>query len=123
MGALLKTPGLEYLTTEAARGEGLDFLEADGPASLAGSIATMKTIVRRIHKLEDRFAVMYAMRNPPAPEGPSAGQVLEQRLSRMGVVRAANESVIEMTARAFGMRTIELRAELERRAAGISVGR
>ena len=80
----------------------------------------MRAVVRRICKLEDRFAVLYAMRNPPAPQGPSAAEVLEQRLSSMGVVRTANESVIEMAARAFGVSPQEFRSELQRRAAGFS---
>ena len=80
---------------------------------------SMKTVVGRIRKLEVRFgSQIEAMRKPA---GPSAAEIIAERLARMGIVRGPNESLAETPARAMGIRVQEFRAELQRRAAGISV--
>jgi hypothetical protein len=76
----------------------------------------MKAIVRRIRNLEVRAeARIEATRKPT---GPSAAEILAERLANFGIVRGPSESLIETTARAFGWKVKQLRAELERRAYG-----
>jgi hypothetical protein len=76
----------------------------------------MNAIVRRLQKLEKRF--------PPATEssalsGPSGAEHILEWLTRYGIVRDERESMAETTARAFGINTFELRAQLQQRAAGL----
>ncbi len=74
----------------------------------------MKPIIRRIQELERRLPPP-----PPAPSGPSAGEQIEEGLARIGWVRGENESLAETFARFLGITLRELRARLQRRAAGL----
>jgi hypothetical protein len=47
--------------------------------------------------------------------------LIAARLAAMGFVLGPNESLAEMTARAMGISCQELRAELQRRAAGLKL--
>ena len=73
----------------------------------------MKPIIRRIRELELRFA-------PPAPafSGPSGAEQIAAELARVGFARGENESLAETFARYLGITLRELRARLQRRAAG-----
>ena len=73
-------------------------------------------------KLKSRIADLErAVRKlPPELPGDSGASVIAARLARWGIVRAENESLAETTARALGMSTRELRAELELRAARVT---
>lgn len=72
----------------------------------------------QIRKLEDRYgAVVNARRQQ---DGPSGTDALAGTLARFGIVRGQNESLAETTARAMGLSSRELRAELQQRAAGIT---
>ena len=73
----------------------------------------MKTVVRRLARLEDRLVFMRAAAQPPCP---SLAPMIQERLERLGIVRVPNESVAEMLGRALGWTQRELRAELMRRA-------
>ena len=75
----------------------------------------MKTIIRRLQKLE--------LRIPPSTEvvDLSGADVLAEWLAGLGIVRGPNESLAETTARAMGISGPELWAELQRRAWGITI--
>ena len=79
---------------------------------------SMKTVVARVRKLEDRYGAAINARRQQ--DGPSGTDVLKGILARFGIVREGNESLAETTARAMGLSVRELRAELHRRAAGIT---
>jgi hypothetical protein len=79
---------------------------------------SMKTVVARVRKLEVRFGATINARRQQ--DGPSGTDVLTGILTRFGIVREGNESLAETTARAMGLSVRELRAELHRRAAGIT---
>ena len=80
----------------------------------------MKTLAKRLARLETRFGAMAeAMRKPDVPSG---AQVIAERLSAWGIVREGNESLAETTARAMGISCQELRAKLQERAAGVTSG-
>jgi hypothetical protein len=74
----------------------------------------MKTIIRRIQRLEQRLP-------PPAPghSGPSAAERIAEWLARIEIVRGETESLAETFARALGITVSELRVYLQRRAAGL----
>ena len=55
---------------------------------------------------------------PPAPD-PSVAPLVAARLAVMGYVQGPNESPAEMIAKWMGISSRKLRAELERRAAGL----
>jgi hypothetical protein len=74
----------------------------------------MKTIIRRLQKLEQRFPPP-----APAPSGPSAVERIAEWLARIGIVRGETESLAETTARALGITVSELRVCLQRGAAGL----
>jgi len=73
----------------------------------------MKTILSRLQRLEQRFA-------PPAPtpSGPSVAEQIGDGLARIGFARGEQESLGETFARFLGITPRELRARLQRRAAG-----
>ncbi len=73
----------------------------------------MKPILRRIQELERRLPPP-----APAPSGPPFIEVIEAELARVGWVRGKNESLAETFARYLGITVRELRARLQRRAAG-----
>ena len=73
----------------------------------------MKTIVSRLRRLERRFPPP-----APAPSGPSVAEQIAERLARIGFVRGEKESLAETFARFLGITPSELRAWLQRRAAG-----
>jgi hypothetical protein len=77
----------------------------------------MKTIIRRLQKLERRLPPPV-----PAPSGPSAAERIAEWLARIGMVRGETESLAETTARALGIKVSELRVYLQRRAAGLPAG-
>jgi len=74
----------------------------------------MKAITRRLQKLEQRFPP-----NPPRPPGPSAAEKISGWLAQNGIARGENESLMATFARALGVTLSELRAYLQRRAAGL----
>ena len=76
----------------------------------------MKTIIRRLQKLEQRLSPP-----APAPSGPSAVERIGEWLARIGIVRGETESLAETAARALGIKVSELRVYLQRRAAGLRV--
>ena len=76
----------------------------------------MKTIVRRIQKLEQRLPPP-----APAPSGPSAAERITERLARIRMVRGETESLAETFARALGITVSQLRVYLQRGAAGLPV--
>ena len=78
---------------------------------------SMKTVVARVRKLEDRYAAAINARRQQ--DGPSGTDVLTGILARFGIVRGPNESLAETTARALGWTARDLRAKLQRRAAGV----
>lgn len=75
--------------------------------------------IGRLQRLEERFAS--ALRGVQ-PQEAAALPMMVELLERWGVVRGANESLAETFARAMGMNTDELRAELRRRAYGGAAG-
>jgi hypothetical protein len=80
----------------------------------------MKTMVARVRKLEDRYkAAINARRQQDRPSGTD---VLMGILARFGIPRGPNEGLAETTAREMGLSPRELRAELQRRAAGFLTG-
>jgi hypothetical protein len=68
---------------------------------------------RRLQRLEDGVARQFAAAPCPSP----APQIAAW-LDSIGVLREPNESLAETTARAMGISTQELRAELEQKAFG-----
>jgi len=79
---------------------------------------SIKKVDGRIRKLELRFgATLEALRRAVVPSG---AEQIAQRLARFGIVRSPKESLAETTAGAMGISVRELRAELERRAAGLT---
>jgi hypothetical protein len=76
----------------------------------------MKTVVARLRKLEDRYGAAITARRQQ--DGPSGTDVLTGILARFGIVPGPNESLAETTARAMGISSQELRAELQQRAFG-----
>ena len=78
----------------------------------------MKAVTKRLLRLEARFGPMMKAARTEAPSG--AAQIA-QWLDSVGVVREPNESLAETTARAMGWSMGELRAALQRRAAGLPV--
>jgi len=73
----------------------------------------MKTIFSRLQKLEQRFAPP-----APAPSGPSVAEQIAAGLARIGFARGERESLGETFARFLEITPLELRARLQRRAAG-----
>ncbi|MGO9109139.1 MAG: hypothetical protein ACLP9L_07900 [Thermoguttaceae bacterium] len=73
----------------------------------------MKTITRRLERLEERIP------RPAPPEGISAAKEIADGLMRIGFARLENESLAETLARFLGITSIELRARLQQRAAGL----
>jgi hypothetical protein len=73
----------------------------------------MKTIFNRLQRLEQRFA-------PPAPatSGPSVAEQIAEGLARIRFARGERESLGDTFARFLGITPRELRARLQRRAAG-----
>jgi hypothetical protein len=73
----------------------------------------MKPIIGRLQKLEQRLP-------PPAPgpSGPPVHELIADGLARIGFDRGDNESLAETFARFLGITPRELRARLQRRAAG-----
>ena len=76
----------------------------------------MKTIARRLRRLEERWrpAIRALARYDPA-----ATARLRGTLAAAGFVAGPVESLAEVWARAMGISCLELRALLERRAAGL----
>jgi hypothetical protein len=79
----------------------------------------MKTVARRLRRLEERL-LRPALRAIAAID-PAATDRLRKALAGAGFVASPVESLAEVWARAMGISCIELRARLERRAAGLSV--
>ena len=78
-------------------------------------------MTKRLLRLEARFGSMaQAMQKAAVPSG---AQLIAERLASFGIVRGPNESLAETTARAMGISVRELRAELQRRAAGFATGK
>jgi hypothetical protein len=78
-----------------------------------------RNLCGRLERLEEIKAAAdraKAARTPPS--GPSVADIVRERLRVRGFVQTGNESLAEAMARAFGMSIRELRADLERRAAG-----
>jgi hypothetical protein len=73
----------------------------------------MKTIVSRLRRLERRFPPP-----APAPSGPSVAEQIAEGLARIGFARGERESLGETFARFLEITPLELRARLQRRAAG-----
>jgi len=73
----------------------------------------MKTILSRLRRLERRFPPP-----APAPSGPSVAEQIAEGLARIGFARGERESLGETFARFLGITPRELRARLQRRAAG-----
>jgi hypothetical protein len=78
----------------------------------------MKTIARRLRRLEERWRP--AIRSAFAYD-PSATDRLRNTLAAAGFVAGPLESLAEVWARAMEITSVELRALLEQRAAGLSV--
>jgi len=76
----------------------------------------MKTVAQRLRRLEERLRP--ALRAVAATD-PAATDRLGKALASAGFVRGPMESLAEVWARAMGISCIELRARLERRAAGM----
>jgi hypothetical protein len=74
----------------------------------------MKAITRRLQKLERRFPS-----NPARPAGPSAAEKISEWLAQRGIARSSNDSLMETYARAVGVTVSDVRAYLQRRAAGL----
>jgi hypothetical protein len=76
----------------------------------------MKTIAKRLRRLEERFrpALLAA-----TAFDPSARERLREVLAGAGFVAGPLESLAEVWARSMGITCPELRALLERRAAGL----
>jgi hypothetical protein len=72
----------------------------------------MKTIFRRLQKLEQRFPPP-----APAPSGPSVAEQIAEGFARIGFVRGEKESLAETFARFLGITPSETRVQLQRRAA------
>ena len=80
----------------------------------------MKTLAKRLARLETHFGT----RSGAAQKtGPSGAEKLAEWVAAMGIVREPNESLAETTARAMGLSIPEFRAELQRRAAGVTANR
>jgi hypothetical protein len=78
--------------------------------------ASMKAVVARVRKLEDRYGAAINARRQQ--DGRSGTDVLKGILARFGIVREGNESLAETAARAMGISAQQLRAELQQRAFG-----
>jgi hypothetical protein len=76
----------------------------------------MKTVARRLRRLEERWRP--ALR-AIAPIDSAVTDRLRKALAGAGLVADPVESLAEVWARAMGISCIELRARLERRAAGM----
>jgi hypothetical protein len=79
-----------------------------------------RNLCGRLERLEEIKAASdraKAARIPPS--GPSAAEIIRERLRAHGFVETGNESLAETMARAFGMSTRELHKYLEERAAGL----
>ena len=75
----------------------------------------MKPLAKRLARLESRVAWITKAESVAAV--PSGAAVIAQQLVNLGVVRQAEESLADTTARAMGLTNGQLRAELERMAA------
>jgi hypothetical protein len=75
-----------------------------------------KALSRRIQRLEQKSASQRAVEPCPSP-APQIAQWLES----IGFVRESNESLADTMGRALGLNNLELRAALQRRAAGLPV--
>jgi hypothetical protein len=78
----------------------------------------MRTIARRLRRLEERWRP--AVRTT-AHYDAAATDRLRGGLAAAGFVAGPVESLAEMWARAMGITSVELRALLEQRAAGLAV--
>jgi len=74
----------------------------------------MKAITRRLQKLERRYPP-----SPVRPSGPSAAEKISAWLAQRGIERDENESLMATFARALGLTLSDVRAHLQRRAAGL----
>jgi hypothetical protein len=82
-------------------------------------VGSNKIFHRRLERLEQGVArqrVASSICPSPAPQ-------IAQWLDSIGIVREPNESLAEATARAMGLSSQELRAELQQRAAGYAAVR
>jgi hypothetical protein len=95
-GGLLRFRGLRLSDTGLRDGEG-----------------NMKALITRLRRLESRFGATIAAMQTPCP---SPAPLIAAMLARWGIVRDANESLIETFARAIGLTPLQLREELMRRA-------
>jgi hypothetical protein len=76
----------------------------------------MKTIARRLQRLEERLR---PARGAITRYDPAATDRLRKTLARAGFAAGPAESLAEVWARAMGVTCVELRDLLERRAAGL----
>jgi len=74
----------------------------------------MKAITRRLQKLERRFPS-----SSVRPAGPSAPEKISAWLAQNGIVRGESESLMATFARALGLTLSDVRAHLQRCAAGL----
>jgi hypothetical protein len=80
----------------------------------------MKTLSRRVRRLENQFALAISARpKPSVPSDSSGREWIIQKLNEWGIVRDPKESLAETTARALGLTSIQLRCYLQNRAAGL----
>jgi hypothetical protein len=78
----------------------------------------MKAIARRLRRLEERLRPAF---RAAIAYDPSATDRLQVALAGAGFTAGPLESLAEVCARAMGITCLELRALLERRAAGLPV--
>jgi hypothetical protein len=78
----------------------------------------MKTIARRLRQLEERLRPAF---RAAIAYDPSVTDRLRIALGGAGFTAGPVESLAEVCARAMGITCLELRARLERRAAGLPV--
>jgi hypothetical protein len=76
----------------------------------------MKTIARRLRRLEERLR---PARGSITRYDPAATDRLRKTLARAGFIASPAESLAEVWARAMGITCVDLRALLEQRAAGL----
>jgi hypothetical protein len=74
----------------------------------------MKAIGRTLQRLEGRLPP-----NPVHPSGPSAAEKISEWLTQRGIARDENESLMATFARALHVTESDVRAYLQRRAAGL----
>ena len=79
----------------------------------------MKAVTKRLNRLEARFGPLMKAASAAAPSG--TAQIIAQWLDSVGVVREPNECLAETMCRATGLSMGDLRAALQRRAAGLPV--